>query len=153
MVQFGPDSAKVLDFLKQMFLEALFRVPPARRPPLSSFRDDPEFSKLLAGWKRPGDRAVLPEEDGIRIGAPQFRFWTPECHSYGFVDAATPEIAMAARPDYRSKGHGRTLLNALVQTARADGFPALTRSVSALDPARRLRESTGLRKVGESKTS
>ena len=153
MLQLRLGSTTDLDFLEEMLFEAFFWDPSTKRPSFASFRDGPEFSKLLAGWKRRGDRAVIAEENGVRIGAAWFRLWTPELHSYGFVDAITPEIAMAVRTDYRSKGLGRRLLDALVQTARADGFPALSLSVSPLNFARQLYESAGFRKVGESGTS
>lgn len=153
MAQLRQWEAKDLDFLKEMLFEAFFWDPSTKRPSIASFRDDPEFTKLLAGWKRRGDRAVISEENGVRTGAAWFRLWTPEFHSYGFVDATTPEVAMAVRADYRSKGLGRRLLDALVQTARADGFPALSLSVSPLNSARQLYESIGFRKVGESGTS
>ena len=153
MAQLRPGGAKDLGFLKEMLFEAFFWDPSTKRPSFDSFRDDPEFSKLLADWERRGDRAVIAEVDGGRIGAAWFRVWTPELHSYGFVDASTPEIAMAVRADHRSKGLGRRLLEVLVQTARADGFPALSLSVSPLNSARQLYESAGFRKVGESGTS
>jgi len=136
-----------------MLFEAFFLDTSIVRPLFASFRDESEFSKLLVGWKRRGDRAIIAEESGTRIGAAWFRLWTPELHSYGFVDVGTPELAMALRHDYRSKGHGRRLLDALVETARADGFPALSLSVSPLNFARQLYESVGFRKVGESGTS
>src|SRR5262249_11893384 len=130
MVQLRPGSTTDLDFLKEMLFEAFFWDTSTRRPAFDWFRDSPEFSKLLAGWGRQGDRAIIAEESGTRIGAAWFRLWTPDLHSYGFVDAATPEVAMAVRQDYRSKGLGRRLLDALVQTARADGLAALSLSVS-----------------------
>ena len=154
MTQLRQGEAEDLDFLEEMLFEAFFWDPSTKRPSFVSFRDDPEFIKLLAGWKCRGDRAVISEENnGVRTGAAWFRLWTPELHSYGFVDATTPEVAMAVRADYRHKGVGRVLLEALIQTARADGFPALSLSVSPLNSARQLYESTGFRKVGESGTS
>jgi len=69
------------------------------------------------------------------------------------VNAATPEIAMAVRADYQGRGFGRKLLDALIEMAREDGFPALSLSASPLNSARQLYESTGFRKVGESGTS
>lgn len=153
MVQLRPGSATDLDFLKQMLFEAFFWDTSTQRPRFASFCETPEFSKLVAGWGRRGDRAILAEESGTRIGAAWFRLWTPESHSYGFVDAVTPEVAMAIRQDYRSKGLGRRLLDALVETARADGVPALSLSVSPLNFARQFYESAGFRKVGESGTS
>ena len=142
-----------MDFLKEMLFEAFFWDPSTKRPRFTSFREDLEFSKLLADWDRRGDRAVIAEAGGRRIGAAWFRLWTPEVHSYGFVNAATPEIAMAVRQDHRSKGFGRRLLDALIQTAREDGFPALSLSVSPLNCALQLYESVGFRKIGESGTS
>src|SRR5262245_52030726 len=135
MVQLRPGSVTDLDFLEEMLFEAFFWDVSIKRPVFASFRDTSEFSKLLAGWGRQGDRAIIAEESGTRIGAAWFRLWTPDVHSYGFVDTATPEVAMAVRQDYRSKGIGRRLLDALVQRARADGVPALSLSVSPANPA------------------
>src|SRR5437773_9924323 len=153
MVQFRLGSMADLDFLKEMLFEAFFWDASTKRPVFASFRDTPEFSKLLADWGRQGDRAIIAQEGDTGIGAAWFRHWTRELHSYGFVDAATPEIAMAVRQDYRSKGLGRRLLDALVETARAGGVPALSLSASPLNFARRLYESAGFRKVGESGAS
>ncbi len=153
MAQIRQGDAKDLEFLKEMLFEAFFWDPSVPRPSFAAFRDDPEFRKLLSGWERRGDRAVISEENGVRTGAAWLRLWTPDLHSYGFVNAATPEIGMAVRMDYRRRGLGRRLLDSLIQTAREDGFPALSLSVSPLNSARRLYESVGFRKVGESGTS
>lgn len=152
-MQLRPGSAKDLEFLEEMLFEAFFWDTSIRRPLFASFRGDPEFSKLLAGWGRRGDRAIIAEESGRRIGAAWFRLWTPDLHSYGFVDDMTPEIAMAVRQDDRSAGFGRNLLDALVNMARTDSFTALSLSVSPLNAACRFYESMGFRKVGESGTS
>ena len=74
-------------------------------------------------------------------------------HSHGFVDAHTPELAIAVASAYRGRAIGRALLEALIATARGDGFPALSLRVSARNRARHLYESLGFRKVGESGTS
>ncbi|PWU13935.1 MAG: N-acetyltransferase [Verrucomicrobia bacterium] len=153
MVQLRPGIPPDLEFLQEMLFDAFFWDPSISRPPFPSFRNAPEFSKLLAGWQRRGDRAVIAENDTERIGAAWFRLWTQDIHSYGFVNASTPEVAIAVRKDHRSEGVGRKLLYALIQTARADGFPALSLSVSPLNYARQLYESVGFRKVGESGTS
>jgi ribosomal protein S18 acetylase RimI-like enzyme len=69
------------------------------------------------------------------------------------VDAATPELAIAVTPANRSRNLGRLLMAALIATARGEGFAALSLSVSPLNRARRLYESVGFEKVGESGTS
>ena len=60
---------------------------------------------------------------------------------------------MAVSAAHRGKTIGRMLLEELIATARADTFPALSLSVSPLNPARHLYESFGFRKVGEAGTS
>ena len=142
-----------LGFLEEMLLEAFFWDPSAPRPPLASVRAQSEFSMLLAGWGRPGDRALVADENGARVGAAWFRLWTPEIHSYGFVESDIPELGLAVDPKHRSKGIGRGLLHALIDVARADGFPGLSLSVSPFNRARGLYESEGFRKTGESGTS
>src|SRR5690349_5125338 len=145
MIQLQPAATKDLDFLEEMLCEAFCWDPLTARCSLDALRQNPEFSKLLADWGRPGDRAIIAKTDDRPIGAAWFRLWTPELHSYGFVDKATPEIAVAVRPQHRSRGIGRKLLNALIETARADRFPALSLSVDPRNPARQLYESTGFR--------
>ena len=142
-----------LTFLEEMAFEAFFWDAAASRPRLAAFREEPELTKLLAGWGRVGDRSVVAEDEGTRLGAAWFRLWTPDLHSYGFVDAGIPELGVAVRPAYRSRGIGRALLEALIEVARADGFAGLSLSVDPADSARHLYESLGFRKVGESGTS
>jgi len=140
-------------FLETMLFEAFFWDPGMTRPPFETFRAQPEVAILLAGWGRPGDRAVVAVASGAPAGAAWYRLWTAATHSYGFVDEATPEIGIAVDGAHRRRGLGRALLRALIAAARADSHPALSLSVSPANPARRLYESEGFRKVGESGTS
>ena len=153
MVDLRPLDSGHRAFLEEMLFEAFFWNPAWPRPTLAVFREQPEFTKLLADWGRPGDRGVLAEEQGTRIGAAWFRLWTPEFHSYGFVDAETPELGIAVVSARRSKGVGRSLLRALIEIARGDGHRALSLSVSPSNYARAFYEAEGFHKVGESGTS
>jgi ribosomal protein S18 acetylase RimI-like enzyme len=142
-----------LEFLDELLFEAFFWDPAIERPSRSAFCRHSEFMKLLADWGRQGDQAMIAEEEGVRMGAAWYRLWREEVHSYGFVDAATPEIAMAVKAEFRGKGVGRLLLEALILQARQDGFRAVSLSVDPQNPARRLYESAGFRRVGQSGTS
>ncbi|PYN86443.1 MAG: GNAT family N-acetyltransferase [Candidatus Rokuibacteriota bacterium] len=153
MVNIRPLGTTDRAFLEEMLFEAHFWDFAWPRPALTEFREHPEFTKLLAGWGRPGDRGVVAEEQQSRIGAAWFRLWTPELHSYGFVNAETPELGIAVALGHRSRGVGRTLLRALIEIAQSDGLPALSLSVSPFNYARALYESEGFCKVGESGTS
>jgi GNAT superfamily N-acetyltransferase len=140
-------------FMKQMLFEAFFWHPDRDRPDFETFIARPGFRMLLARWGRSGDRAVIAEEEDEPVGAAWFRLWTVTAHSYGFVNAETPELGMGVRPGHRSKGIGRALLRALIETARNDGFRALSLSVAPEKFARQLYASEGFAKVGESGTS
>jgi ribosomal protein S18 acetylase RimI-like enzyme len=141
------------EFLEAMLFEAFFWNPAFERPALSAFRSNSEFAKLLSGWGRPGDWAAIAEDDHGRIGAAWFRLWTTDRHSYGFVDADTPELGLAVSKDHRRRGVGRALLGALIDHARADGYPALSLSVDPANPSRGLYESVGFLRVGAAGTS
>ena len=141
-------------FLKQMLFEAFFWDPTVSRPSLAAFSADSEFRKLLNEWSvRPGDKGLIAEQEAVGIGAAWFRLWTTDVHSYGFVGSTVPEVSMGVKEGCRSRGVGRALLGSLVEVARADGYPALSLSVSPKNYALKLYTSMGFRRVGESGSS
>ena len=73
----------------------------------------------------------------------------PENPGYGFIDPATPEIAMGVAPSHRSAGVGRALLAALIAEALDAGVPALSLSVEADNYALVLYAGAGFKQVGE----
>lgn len=142
-----------LPFIEAMLYEAFFWSAEAERPALVEMRTRPEFRELLADWGRPGDVALLAQTAGAASGAAWFRSWTDAVHSYGFVDADTPELGLAVAGAFRGQGIGRQLLRALLESARALGYQRLSLSVAPANPARALYESEGFRKVAEAGTS
>jgi ribosomal-protein-alanine N-acetyltransferase len=142
-----------LPFIKRMLFEAFFWNPEIPRPSMDDFFRSREIKKLLANWGRTGDRAVVAEIDGSPVGAAWFRLWTKSDHSYGFIHPDIPELGMAIMAEYRSKGYGRRLLKKLIVLADEDGYVALSLSVDPANFARKLYESEGFIKVGESGTS
>jgi ribosomal protein S18 acetylase RimI-like enzyme len=142
-------TAADLPFLQEMLFEAFFWRPQQPRPTLAEFSSHAEFVKLLRGWGRPGDRALLALAGGQPAGAGWFRLWSEAEHSYGFIDAATPELGLGVAAAYRGRGLGRALLRGLATQAGADGFAALSLSVEPENYSRALYESEGFAKVGE----
>ncbi len=135
-----------LPFLRAMLFEAAFWRPGEPRPPQDEGLARPDLAKLLRGFgKRTGDLGVVAERDGRPAGAAWCRLWTPAEHSYGFVDAQTPELAIGVLPELRGQGIGLQLLRALAVVASEDGHPRLSLSVEHANPARRLYERAGYR--------
>lgn len=137
-------SPSDLPLLEEMLLEAAFwrgdRDADARLPP--------GVSRNVAGWGRAGDTGVIAASGSRDVAAAWFRLFPAEEHGYGFVDEAVPELTIAVRATHRRQGVGGQLLDALIERARRDGYSALSLSVEPDNPALRLYESRGFRRVG-----
>ena len=120
-----------------MLFEAAFWRPDGERPPLDEGLSREGLHHLLAGWGRSGDTAVIaetaerpnPAEPGTVVGAAWYRFWNDDEHSWGYVNARIPELGIGVLPEWRGRGAGLLLLQALTDTARVQGLPALSLSV------------------------
>ena len=81
------------------------------------------------------------------VGAAWWRLFPPEDPGFGFVNASTPEVAIGVVEDWRGRGIGARLLDALIVRARAEGLPALSLSVEKDNDAVHLYERAGFRRV------
>ena len=141
-------------FLREMLYEAVCWRENAPRVPIDELLSESELAKILSGWGRKGDTAVVAElEDGTTVGAAWYRFWTHEHHSYGFVDEATPELGIAVLGEVRQRGIGTALLKALLDHARGSEINRMSLSVEPENFSHLLYEKFGFRKVGISGTS
>jgi ribosomal protein S18 acetylase RimI-like enzyme len=136
-----------LPFLRKMLCAALFWSPRRRRirwlgPLVLRLRIVAMYHRA---WGRAGDTGFVSEENGRRIGAVWYRFFTEEEHGDGYVDPETPELAIAVAEGYRGQGLGRRLMEAIHEQARRDGVRRIALSVDADNPARRLYARLGYR--------
>ena len=107
--------------------------------------------RYVMNWGRRGDAAVIAlDEVGSEVGAAWYRLFKENEPGYGFVDEQTPELSIAVVPSRRGKGFGVELLEALLAQARREGYTQVSLSVEPDNPALRLYERHGFRKVGES---
>jgi ribosomal protein S18 acetylase RimI-like enzyme len=136
-----PDDAP---FLREMLFEAAYWRPTQARPALEDGLARLDLAKVLAGWGRPGDLALVATDgSGERIGAAWMRRWTALDHAHGFVDEQTPELGIGVRKDFRRHGVGTALLLALLGRAREGGVPRVSLSVEIENVARLLYERFG----------
>ena len=141
-------------FMREMGYEAAMWRPHVPRPPIDDVLSDPHIGRYLSGWGRPGDTALIAEDEtGARLGAAWYRLFSDEEPGFGFVDTSTPELSIGVRADARGGGVGTRLLEALADRARADNFRALSLSVEVDNPALRLYERAGFRVIERSKHS
>jgi GNAT superfamily N-acetyltransferase len=111
--------------------------------------EDASLWRYVAGWGRRGDAAVIALEDGFAIGAAWYRLFTREEPGFGFVDAETPEVAMAVVPSRRGRGIGTELLDSLVELAKEQGYGALSLTVADKSAAMHVFEKNGFSKVDQ----
>lgn len=152
-------NAEDLGFLWDMLYEAVHWGPERQgpKPPREEILSWPDIAHYLESWGRPGDFALIAFDpaDDRKVGAAWYRLMPPEDPGYGFVDASTPEVGIAVVPDFRGRDVGGALLHALMDAARSRGFGALSLSVEDSNPAARLYERHGFRRlfvVGDSWT-
>lgn len=140
-------------FLHEMIREAIFF------PDLSKKAEKlAELERVLEGYfdafgGRYGDVAfVLVTESGLS-GAVWVRVYTDANRSYGFVDGKTPELGIAIKEEWRSRGIGERLINAIIQKLSNDGFDQVSLSVDKRNPAMRLYERMGFGIFSETENS
>ena len=106
----------------------------------------PDLALILECWGRNGDTAVIAECHGDPLGAAWYRYYTPEQHSYGYIESSIPELGIGVRHSARGQGIGTHLLEDLIAIARKDGVPAISLSVEQDNPAVRLYERLGFQR-------
>ena len=93
------------------------------------FDTDVSISRYVDGWGRRGDMALVAMQGGHSIGAAWFRLFPETSPGYAFLDKETPEVTAVVVPTRQGQGIGAKLLAALVERAKAEGYPALSVSV------------------------
>jgi GNAT superfamily N-acetyltransferase len=127
-----------MDFLRRMWHMAAFWQPDVFVMSEAEALAVPEIARYIDGLGRDGDLALVAEMDGNPVGAAWYRMFPADEPGYGFVDEQTPEIAIAVEPEARGRGIATALLDALAAHARDAGIGALSLSVNADNPSRRI---------------
>jgi ribosomal protein S18 acetylase RimI-like enzyme len=143
VIELRPAIDADLEHLKRALFEAVAWNPERELPPYEFAIAHPELVRYHEGWGRPGDLAVIAEDDGDVVGVSLCRLFTDEDHGHGYVDPETPELAVAVSNGHRGEGIGTRLMAAIEEAARAAGFSHLSLSVDADNPARSLYERLG----------
>ena len=141
-------GAQDLRFLRDMLHHAYYwreRAPDTGPGPVGLY---------VTAWGRRGDTALIAIDNGFPVGAAWYRLFTRDRPGYGFLDEATPELAIAVVPSARGKGIGGELIAGLLRQARADGYGAISLSVDANNAAAiELYEKHGFERVSATEDS
>ena len=111
---------------------------------------NPDLARYVEGFGRAGDCAVVAQSDGEIVGIAWARLWTLDNRGFGWMDAQTPEMAMAVAPNFRGRGIGAALVEALKRALRATGAGQIALNVRADSPAVRLYQRLGFEPIAGS---
>lgn len=129
---------------------ALWDPPPAGLRPREVL-ENPGVRIYAADWGKPGDVGVIGEEDGRVVGACWMRLITGGV-GLGYVDDETPQLGIAVMPGFQRRGLGEQLMRAALAAAAAHGYEQVSLTVHPENPAIKLYERCGFRKLDLRKT-
>ena len=105
-------------------------------------RDYPKLAMYAANWGREGDGGWAALREEKVVGVVWWRVWRGEERGFGFVDAATPEAAIAVRAGWQNRGVGTLLLKRAIQEC-----PRISLNVRGDNAAVRLYERCGFERI------
>lgn len=85
------------------------------------------------------DFCLAAEADGHIVGA----VWVRCIHAFGYADASTPELSMSVYPQYRKKGIGTRLLQAMIEALKEKGYEKVSLSVQKGNYAAAMYQNAG----------
>jgi ribosomal protein S18 acetylase RimI-like enzyme len=129
-----------------MLYEAANR-PGTEWPEFEASMDEARNRRFWSGWMRAGDVGIVAEDDQIRIGAAWIRSLAGEELS-PIDDPEVPVLAIGVERDYRGRGVGGLLMDALIAEARVKGVRAISLTTGLFnDAAVRLYRRRGFEEV------
>ena len=111
--------------LSNFLYEAIF-VPSGMQPPSRDILADPQLQVYVQDFgKQTGDFGLFAEVEGVIAGA----VWARIMEDYGYIDNETPSLAIALYKEYRGKGVGTALLQAMLKLLQEHGYEQVSLAV------------------------
>lgn len=111
---------------------------------------NPNLARYIGNFGRADDCAVVAQSDEEIVGIAWARLWMPDDHGFGWVDEATPEMAIAVETNFQNQGIGAHLIEALKSELRAKSATQMSLNVRADSPAVRFYQRLGSEKIASS---
>ena len=133
MIKLRPIEKKDEIFLWDMLFEITYAIDEKIKPSKQVFLRKKDIYKYVKDFGSDSSDAgyVAETDEGRLIGAAWYRLYKDDYKGFGYIDNNTPEISMAISEEYRNKGIGKQLLEALVQKAGKKGFSSLSLNVDS----------------------
>lgn len=135
--------------LEEFLYLAVYQSAPEQPIPRSVVREPRVYNYIEGFGSRLHDRGLVAEADGVVVGAAWARVLGGEPAGYGYVDDATPELAISLRPEYRNRGIGTRMMRSLIGLLTECGYAQTSLSVDKANYATRMYENLGFVVVAE----
>jgi len=124
--------------LEEFLYHAIF-IPEGEEMPAKNIIYDPEIYKYIKNFGIKNDYGMIAEVGGKVVSIA----WTRVIGAYGFIDSATPELAISTLPQYRGQGIGEKVMNKLFEELIKRGYKRTSLSVQKNNPAVRFYKRLG----------
>lgn len=125
---------------------SLWDPPPAGLRPVEVLQL-PHVRIYADAWGAPGDVGVVAQVDGADAGACWMRL-LPEGVGFAHVDSHTPQLGIALDAPFQHRGFGTPLMQEALARAREHGYKQVALTVHPQNPAIRVYERCGFRRIG-----
>jgi RimJ/RimL family protein N-acetyltransferase len=107
----------------------------------------PQVRIYAEEWGKPGDVGVVAQVDAKDAGACWMRL-LPEGVGLAYVDTQTPQLGIALESPFQHRGFGTPLMMEALARAKRHGYKQVALTVHPQNPAIRVYERCGFRKIG-----
>jgi 8-oxo-dGTP pyrophosphatase MutT (NUDIX family)/GNAT superfamily N-acetyltransferase len=146
-------TADDADYVRRILYTAATWDPTRDYPPPEQVIDHEYLRRYHVDWGGSGDIGVVAFAGDLFLGGAYGRLFTDEDHGHGYVDSATPEVAVGVERGHRGKLLGGRLLRALEDVALESGMKQLSLSLELENRALGLYERLGYTELDRDATA
>ncbi|MDR2914602.1 MAG: GNAT family N-acetyltransferase [Tannerella sp.] len=137
------------NLMEDIMYEAIYH-PDPKNPYPKNVIYLPQVRVYWDNWgKGKNDHCLMAVVDDKIAGAVWIRTFQGEIKGCGYIDAQTPEIAIALFEEYRGKGIGTQMMEQMIVLMKSEGYHQVSLSITKGNPAIRLYERLGFQTIDE----
>lgn len=135
--------------LEKMLYEAIYQPDKLNLIPREIIKL-PEIHVYIENFgNKKDDYCLVADINGEIVGAVWIRILSDEIKGFGNIDKETPEFAISLYKEYRNRGIGTKLMNAMIEHLRNSGYRQTSLNVKKENYAVRLYKNLGFEIIGE----
>ncbi len=137
--------------IKEFLYEAIFQEDKTNLLP-KEIVQEPNISIYYKNFGSKDDNCLVGVHNNKIIGMVWTRIFKGDIKGYGYVDYETPEFSIAVLEEYRQKGIGKMLMEAMLNLLKTKGYKRASLSVNKKNYAQKLYLQVGFKIIKETDT-